>query len=217
MQDVKKVDFEGVKQLVFYQLSLLDPNLYYHGRFHTFDDVLPFCTKLAKEEGLSEEEILLVETAALFHDTGYLDQYEKNEPKGCERARKHLPEFGYSPEQIETICSCIMATQLPQSPGENILAQILCDADLGHLGTDLYFLRGEGLRLELEKVFGKEITPLQWHTGNIKFLQNHKYFTKAAHKLLVPRKEINLKLNLELIEGKKEVVEEEKKKEEETN
>jgi uncharacterized protein len=63
---------------------------------------------LSKEENISEEDTLLVKTAALFHDTGFLDQYEKNEPQGCDRARKYLPQCGYSSEQIEKICVMIM-------------------------------------------------------------------------------------------------------------
>ena len=141
-------------------------------------------------------------TAALFHDTGFLDVYAKNEPQGCERARKYLPQFGYSPDQIETICKCIMATQLPQSPGDCKLSQVLCDADLGHLGTDLYFLKSESLRLELSRVHKKPITPLDWNVSNLEFLQKHNYFTKSANRLLKPVKENNLELNKKLVEGK---------------
>lgn len=52
----------------------------------------------------------------------------------------------YSPHQIARIEKCIMATQLPQTPGDDILCQIMCDADLYQLGTDLCLLRSECLR-----------------------------------------------------------------------
>jgi len=67
----------------------LDSNLFYHGIHHTFDDVLPNSIRIIQEMShlLTEEDTLIVKTViALYHDTGFLDQYDKNEPKGCERA-----------------------------------------------------------------------------------------------------------------------------------
>ncbi|KAF0973972.1 hypothetical protein FDP41_006903 [Naegleria fowleri] len=194
-------NYEGVYRLVHEQLQALDKDLFYHNIGHTFEDVLPASILLAKEEGLNEEDLLIVKTAALFHDTGYLDQYSKNEPKGCERARQYLPQFGYSEEQIEKVCKCIMATMVPQNPGDCRLCQIVCDADLGHLGTDLYFLKSECLRLELERVYKKPIAPRDWHISNLDFLQKHQYFTNAAKKLMQPVKEQNYKLNECLVYG----------------
>lgn len=92
-----KINFEAVKKHVWDLLEKLDPNLYfYHSRDHTFVDVLPAAIELGKQEGISEEEMLLVSTAALYHDVGYLDVYEKNEPFGAKRAREELPSFGYA-------------------------------------------------------------------------------------------------------------------------
>lgn len=152
---MSSINFENVKALVWQQLESLDKNLFYHGRHHTFDDVLPTAIEIGKAENLTEEQLLIVSTAALYHDTGFLDQYEKNEPMGVERARQQLPQFGYvfkfifiitnsyTQDQIDQIAACIMATQVPQQPASNILAQVVCDADLAHLGKDTYFLRGK--------------------------------------------------------------------------
>jgi uncharacterized protein len=178
---MSEANFEGAYEYISKQLENLDKRLWYHGKHHTIDDVLPCAIFLCKEENLTEEETLLVKTAALYHDVGFLDQYEKNEPKGCDWSRKTLPNFNFSSEQIEKICEIIMATQLPQSPKDH-LAQIMCDADLGHLGSEKYFLRAEGLRLELEQMNSKEIDVKAWNCGNIKFLENHNFFTKSAQK-----------------------------------
>ena len=137
----------------------------------------------------------------MFHDTGYLDQYPKNEPFGADRARKYLPQFGYTQDQIDRICKCIMATQVPQNPGDCLLCQIICDADLAHLGTDLYFLKSESLRLELERVNKKPFPPREWHISNLDFLTKHTYFTKSAKKTLQPIKEQNYILNQKLVFG----------------
>ena len=90
-----EVDFVKVKQFVWTQLEELDKNLFYHGRHHTFEDVLPMAEQLAKQEGLNDQQALIVKTAALYHDTGFLDRYDKNEPCGVERAKKYLPQFGF--------------------------------------------------------------------------------------------------------------------------
>lgn len=192
------VNYEGAYKLVYEQLEHLDKRLYYHGRHHTFQDVLPNSELLARESNLSEEETLIVKTAALFHDTGFLDQYDKNEPFGCERAQKYLPTFGYSEEQIAQICECIMATQLPQSP-KNLLSQIVCDADLGHLGTDLYFLRSESLFVELKRVKNLASTSKKWHMSNIEFLKKHSYFSEAAKRLFHEGKMQNMREEMELL------------------
>jgi uncharacterized protein len=194
-----EADFEGAKKLVAKQLKQLDKNLIYHGRTHTMEDVLPNAILLIQHTDLTPEEALIVKTAALFHDTGFLDQYDLNEPMGCERARRYLPQFGYTPEQISHICDCIMATQMPQSP-KDLLAQLVCDADLGHLGSEVFFLRSEALRLELIKMGKmKYTTPYEWNKSNVPFLQKHRYFTDAAKKVFQPRKEQNERELIQLV------------------
>ena len=44
-----------------------------------------------------------------------------------------LPGYNYTPEQIERICSIIMATRLPPRPAD-LLEEIICDSDLDYLG-----------------------------------------------------------------------------------
>ncbi|KAL0487812.1 Cbei [Acrasis kona] len=192
-------DFEAAKQFVFSELEKLDKSLLYHGRHHTFEDVLPTSIRLCKEENLDEDQTLIVKTAALFHDVGFLDYYEKNEPKGVERAKVALPKFGYNSEQIEKVAECIMATQLPQSPGDNILARIVCDSDLSHVGTNLFFIKSEYLRLELCLIKNIDVSPRKWTEGNLKFLNDHKYFTDSAKRVLQPQKEKNYQLSKELL------------------
>lgn len=190
------LDFERLKRAVYEKLGALDRKLFYHGRSHTIEDVLPWSERLAREEGLRDEEILIVKTAALFHDTGFLDQYDMNEPLGANLAREMLPAYGYSPVHIDKVAQCIMATQLPQSPGDNRLAQCLCDADLAHVGTDMYFLRSEALRLELihvKKIPADKLTPSLWSKGNISFLENHHFHTESAKRLFSQQKEENLR------------------------
>ncbi|MEM4398069.1 MAG: HD domain-containing protein, partial [Candidatus Woesearchaeota archaeon] len=56
-------------------LDNLDPRLKYHSKQHTIA-VFRIAMILAEKEGLSLEEKLLLSIAALFHDTGFLHQYQ---------------------------------------------------------------------------------------------------------------------------------------------
>jgi uncharacterized protein len=159
----------------------LPGDLYYHGIHHTLDDVLPAAVNLSELEGLSDEDRLLVRTAALYHDIGYIEAYERNEPIAVRIAEETLPGFGYTDEQIAIIGGVIMATQLPQEP-QNLMQQIICDADLNSLGRDDFFITAHRLRLELVRR-GQIIGVREWYQRQIEFLQAHHYWTTSAHAL----------------------------------
>jgi hypothetical protein len=108
-------------------------------------------------------------------------------------AKEVLPRFGYTDDQIEVIHQLIKATKVPQQP-KNKLEEILCDADLDYLGGDEFHLIADKLKRELmERDIVK--SNKQWDELQIKFLEQHKYFTKTAIEL---RKE-NKKARIEEI------------------
>ena len=79
----ERPDWKGVKAYILDWLaSELPGNLIYHSIRHTRDDVLPAAERLAELSGLGREKSLLLRTAALYHDTGYVEQYERNEHIG---------------------------------------------------------------------------------------------------------------------------------------
>lgn len=80
---------------------------------------------------------------------------------------------------------------MPQSPG-NLLEQIVCDADLFHLGTDKFSERNKLMRKEAEIVHGKEISKSDWRKSTIQFIENHHYFTDYCRLLLEERQRENL-------------------------
>ena len=55
--------------------SRLPDNLYYHNIDHTLQDVLPAAIRLAEMEAVSSDDLFLLKTAVLFHDTGFIKQY----------------------------------------------------------------------------------------------------------------------------------------------
>lgn len=149
----------------------------YHNVAHT-NHVLQAAIHLATAEGVQGDDLTLLKTAALFHDAGFLQNHQDHEKISCQLARKYLPEYDYTPEQIAEICTIIMATQLPQTP-TNQLSKILCDADLYYLGTDDYDAFSERLYHEFKK---NDIiqTQLEWQMREVEFLSAHTYFTKTA-------------------------------------
>ncbi len=158
----------------------LPPDLFYHGLHHTLD-VCDAGALLSLKENIGNENSELVKVAALFHDSGFIKQYKLNEEIGCEIARESLPQFNYSGEEIEKICGMIMATRVPQNP-KNHLEEIMVDADLDYLGRADFYSIGKTLFDELNSN-GLTLDNKQWNQMQIKFLSNHKYFTKTAREL----------------------------------
>lgn len=176
------MQFENVYSFLMGKLEKELPEyLHYHNAQHT-KDVLDATERIATAEGVSGEELTIVKTAALFHDSGFLETYSDHEEISCEMAKKWLPQFGYNKEEIERICHLIYATKIPQNP-ENKLAQILCDADLYYLGTNKYFVNSDKLYKELHEA-GFVKNREDWRNEEIKFVEGHHYFTKTAQKKL---------------------------------
>lgn len=159
----------------------LSPALVYHNAYHTFDDVLPAATWLAQEMGLDDECVLLIRTAAVFHDTGFLEQVQDHESRSIRLAQAVLPTCGYSTAQISCISDIIAATRLPQRP-DGLAQQIICDADLDVLGRDNFLEINYRLLEETRLLNAAPPTELEWYTGQLRFLEGHRYFTPAARK-----------------------------------
>ncbi|MBI2280879.1 MAG: HD domain-containing protein [Bacteroidetes bacterium] len=158
----------------------LPDNLHYHDLRHTLD-VCAAVERLALMEGVVGDDIFLLKTAALYHDAGFVHQYSNNEEIGAELAKKVLPRFGYTDDQIEVIHQLINATKVPQQP-KNHLEEIICDSDLDYLGGDEFYPIADKLKRELmERNFISN--DKQWDELQIKFLEAHKYFTKTAIEL----------------------------------
>ncbi len=181
------MEFEKVKKFILTKLKKeLPKNLTYHGPHH-IKDVFSSAKLLAKMEKVNGEDLTLLLTAVLFHDSGFLWQQYKHEEVSCEIASEYLPAYGYNPEQIKKICGMIMATRIPQTP-HNKLEQIICDADLDYLGRDDFFRIGNGLYEEL-CMYGIIDNDEDWNKLQVKFLKKHTYFTESARKLRKEKKE----------------------------
>ncbi len=153
----------------------LPKELSYHNIDHIMD-VLEQSQRIAHEEGIrNKEELLLLKTAALYHDSGFLHAYSGHEEAGCEIVKKELPAYGINGKQLDAICGMIMATKIPQSP-KNKLEEIICDADLDYLGRPDFFKIANSLFKEMMHR-GLVNNEREWNRIQVNFLKNHHYFT----------------------------------------
>jgi len=184
--------YEAVKQFILKKLQdELPQHLSYHSVGHV-KDVCVATEEIAGKEGITGEELTLLLTAALFHDSGFLYGAAEHEKKSCDIARQYLPEFDYTTGQIELICGMIMATRIPQTP-HNLLEQIIADADLDYLGRDDFFIIGNRLYEELA-MYGIVNNKNDWNLLQVKFLENHHYFTDTAIRQRKAKKDEYLQL-----------------------
>jgi len=191
------MDFPAAKEFILAKLKKeLSPALFYHCYNHTID-VYESAIKIARMENVVGNDLIILETAALFHDTGFLYGYTDHEEQSVLVINKYLPQFGYSNEDINSISKMILATKLPQKP-VTLLEKILCDADLDYLGRDDFFMIANKLLCEWN-LNGIPTTLKKWYHIQVDFLSNNNYFTKSAKTLRKEKKGKNLLQILDLL------------------
>jgi class 3 adenylate cyclase len=189
------IQFTDIQEIILDKLEMDLPGyLFYHNVKHTVD-VVTEVELIGWAEGCTDEEILLLKTAALFHDAGHIVAYDNHEYYGTQIAREMLPEYNYSSEQIDRICSIIMSTKLPPKP-TNVLENIICDSDLDYLGRSDFIPVSNTLYEEL-KAQNKMGSLNDWNKMQVKFISGHQYFTKTARSL----REVNKQQQIDRIQS----------------
>ena len=193
------IQFTDLQELMLNKLEKELPlYLYYHNVKHTID-VVTQAELIGIGENVNDEELLLLKTAALFHDTGHILSYDNHEHYSTLMVKEILHDYFYTQRQIDIICELIMCTKLPPSP-QNKLQRIMCDADLDYLGRSDMIPVSNSLYRELKEM--KKIESMRsWNELQLKFISGHHYFTKTAQSL----REVN---KLKQIERIKKLIEE---------
>ena len=193
------VQFSDLQELVLDKLEKgLPKYLYYHNVKHTVD-VVTESELIGWSEGLDDQQLLLLKTAALFHDVGHIISYANHEERGTEIARETLPNYRYTPEEIDQICRIIMATKLPPKPAD-LLEAIICDSDLDYLGRTDFVPVSNALYAEL-KAQNQSLSLNDWNKQQLKFIGMHQYFTKTGRKLREVKKQEQIERIKQLIEN----------------
>jgi len=175
----------------------LSDKLYYHSIKHT-KDVVKAVERIALLEGVTDEGLFLLKTAAILHDAGFIERYEHNELIGARMATEILPKYGYTDQHIKTVVELIHVTEIPHRP-INKLQEIICDADLDYLGRADFEKIADRLRRELREM-NKINSDRAWDKLQVKFLNQHQYFTKTAKETRQKKKEENLILVIKRLE-----------------
>ena len=162
----------------------------YHNIIHT-TEVVNVTEKISQDENLSYDDTEILLIAAWFHDTGYFHCCKGHEEQSSEYARDFLQKEKYPIEKIEKIIDCIKATQIPHTP-KNKLEEIICDADLHHLGMNDIKVRGDLLRQEYELKGIKKLSDGEWLKSSLEFFKRHKFFTDYAKREFDPQKNVNM-------------------------
>jgi class 3 adenylate cyclase/predicted metal-dependent HD superfamily phosphohydrolase len=198
------IDFLHMRMDIVNRLKALLPDeVVYHDISHTLN-VEKAAMRFARLEGLDEESIQLLRTAVLYHDAGFVVEYLHNEPFGITMAENALPKFGYSEEHISVVRSIIASTASNKKPN-NLLEQIMCDADHDYLGRADYFTVAKKLRVELEN-YGQTMSEIEWIEFQLNYLEKvHRFYTVTAKNIRLQAKKAHIEeLKQQLKELKKQ-------------
>jgi class 3 adenylate cyclase/predicted metal-dependent HD superfamily phosphohydrolase len=176
-------------------ISNLPKNIYYHTEKHALN-IMNAVEFLGFGEEIYNEDILLLKTAALFHDVGFIEKYDNNEQIGARFAKELMPKYGFNEEQIEKVEKLILATRMGHEP-QNILEEIMKDADLDYLGrNDFEDISNKLMREFIEnKIVNSEH---EFNRMQVEFLISHKFLTDTAKSWRVEKKNENIKKALDL-------------------
>ncbi len=179
--------FEGLQDQIYSMLEQNLPSMYfYHNLKHTID-VVAQVEVIGLAEQVNDEDMYILKTAALFHDAGFMRSYKNHEHESIEIAKEILPNEGYSSEQIARICRLIECTIISEEP-RNLLEQIIRDADLDYLGRSDYECVSRELYKEFLEMKIVKKNEYEWLLGQIKFLQEHSYYTNYSRSNRNPEK-----------------------------
>lgn len=182
--------FKKVKSFVFdLYKNELSSLVVYHTFEHT-SEVVSAVSEIAHAENVSQEDLEILLLAAWFHDTGFTQGFENHEDKSKAIAHGYLKDHNIPKDKIDKVFRLIDVTKMPQNPS-NKLEEIICDADLFHLGEENFREKGNLLRTERENISEKIITDIDWLQENVDFLGAHKYFTDYAFNKLNAQKTRN--------------------------
>jgi predicted metal-dependent HD superfamily phosphohydrolase len=150
----------------------------YHNSHHTLD-VFRRVKYLCEQENIENDKKNDLLMAAIFHDTGFTQQYFKNEEIGVQIAHAYLAHIRWPKERIERVSRLIMAT-IPFSETTDILEEIIQDADLDNLGRRDYFVKSVLVRKELTTIGKLSISRDQWNENSQNLLKRFRFHTPSA-------------------------------------
>jgi uncharacterized protein len=181
----------------------LPSDIKYHDADHTVHPtkgIVASADRIAISENISDHDRELLIAAAYFHDTGYIREYDKNEPIAARMAGRILKLIGYKPNEVVKVQKMILSTDLEREPKTH-LEKILCDADLDSFGREDFFKMDGKLR-EGRRTRGIDVSDeAKWYKGTLEIIKKHQYYTESQKKLREKEKQENIKRLLKKLEN----------------
>ncbi|PZM86750.1 hypothetical protein DLH72_00150 [Candidatus Gracilibacteria bacterium] len=187
---MEKEIIKNAKKYVNMLLSPLSKH-YYHSYEHSVD-VMQRAIYLAEKENLPVEDIEMLALAGLFHDTGFIVRYDKNEAIGAQIAKNYLKSAEYPEDKIKTVERIILATKPSYKNPKDIYEKIIKDADMDNLGREDFEKKSNDIKKELETIKKIKIKDPEWKHSLVELLLEHKYNTATQQKDRNDKKRENL-------------------------
>lgn len=189
---MNKITDQTVVEATQYVFNLLNTSiskdLLYHSIEHT-KEVLENAELIGEHEQLSKEELNILRISILFHDVGFIQVYDGHEKVSVLFAQEFLRERKIDGPVITQICNAILSTHVPQSPND-IISDILCDADLMNLSLEKEYLKDiELLRKEWIQCGKGQFTQKEFYQITLDFFKTHHFHTEYGTKILKPKKD----------------------------
>lgn len=186
---------EIIKKAMRYVNKLLLPLewLYYHQYNHSLE-VMNRAIYLWEKEKVSNESLEILALAWLFHDTGFIIEYDSNEQFWAKIARNYLKTILYCSEKTKIIERLILATDPNYKEPKDLLEKIIKDSDLDNLWREDFFAQKDKMKHEIEVIKKIKINDPEWDHGSLMLLNEHKYYTETQNNERLPKKIENRKI-----------------------
>jgi predicted metal-dependent HD superfamily phosphohydrolase len=191
---MKSIEMDILKQAEQYVTGLYNSaqqkNLVYHSIDHT-RRVVNHVNEIASHYELPEKDIIILNIAAWFHDVGHIYQDPGgHEDKSVEVMKKWLETKDIYAALSGEIEQTILHTRLDTQP-ENLLHQIIKDADTYHFGTK-DFKEADKLMKKEMKLRNLTTILMDWEKNTLALLEHHQFYTDYCKNLLEERKQKNI-------------------------
>jgi class 3 adenylate cyclase len=170
-----------LEEFIIHRLSMeLTSNYFFHSAIHT-KDVYTQAELLGRAEGISPDEMLLVRTAALILDVGFINDYHNHINHSVNFARDILPKFKYSSDQTETICNLLFASNT-ENNSPSLLETIIIDARYNYFGRVDYIEKIKDLTREI-KAWVPTFNTKEFLVLQVDRMKKFSFFTETARLL----------------------------------
>jgi len=209
MKITDEIQLQAAEHIRIYLKRKLSQPYCYHNLQHT-ENVVSAIDEIANGMRLSEPERFILFVAGWFHDVGYVSKIEGHEQVSARMAEHFLKHKKVDAEDISKVTSCILSTRYPQHP-KSTLEEVICDADLLHLGQRHFLQNMALIREEWSLTRNLNYTDEQWHALNIEFISKHEFHTRYCRKNYDKRKKKNISFLKQLMKENRKKPESESK------